>query len=79
MARKCSVKGSNKIMLNEPTMVAAVQLYLDSKFRDGLSPIVKSVTAKVTNGYGATTFAVTIEERVSTPIGDLGVPCETIS
>jgi len=60
------MRGSNEIMLNEATMIAAVQLYLDSKFRDGESPLVTAIKAKqgdYVNGKSDAIFMVTITEQ----------------
>ena len=36
--------GNNKLQLNHACMIEAVQMYLDSKFKDGESPNVKRVS-----------------------------------
>lgn len=40
------MKGTNKINLNKATVIAAVQMYLDSQFAPGKSPVVENIEVK---------------------------------
>ncbi len=59
------MKGSNELKLNEATMIAAVQHYLNSQFSPGKAPLVKSVKAEK-SGYSSETFAVSVQEPETT-------------
>jgi hypothetical protein len=52
--------GNNTLELNEATMVAAVQMYLEYLFKENKAPTVKSVKQTSGNSY-STTFEVVIE------------------
>ena len=56
------MKGSNELQINQATMIEAVQMYLDSQMREGLSPVVIGVKSKPA-GYGADLFTVTLDEK----------------
>jgi len=60
--------GSNALELNEATMIAALQYWLDNKVvnKDESGPIVKSVKASQTSGGNL--FRVDLEERKPHPL-----------
>jgi hypothetical protein len=55
--------GINTLELNEATMVAAVQMYLEYLFKENKAPTVKSVKQASGNSY-STTFEVVVERDV---------------
>lgn len=57
--------GNNKLQLNPATMIEAVQMYLNSKFKEGEAPKVTCVTEKGSAG-GGRHFEIdtTVEEKV---------------
>lgn len=57
------MKGNNSIQINEATLIAAVQMYLDAQFRDGQAPEVTSV--RPSSHDGCAVFTVTVTERDS--------------
>jgi len=62
------MKGSNKLELNEATMIEAIQFWLDSQFISGKSPKVIAIKADSTTGY-TRTFLVETDERPETVPG----------
>lgn len=55
------MKGNNTLQLNEETLIAAVQMYLDSQMVEASRIEVKSVKQTVPTGYTAT-FTVEVGE-----------------
>lgn len=57
--------GNNTLELNQACIVEAVQMWLDSRFKEGLSPQVESVASTNSGvGYSATTvFTVKLGEK----------------
>jgi len=53
-----SMTGNNTLELNQATIVEAVQMYLDSRFKEGCSPKVMKVATKSTNTYNQDTVFV---------------------
>lgn len=57
--------GNNSFTLNEATMKAAVQHYLDTVlFVEGKAPNVEGVTA--TSTYAGASFTISVSDKVST-------------
>lgn len=54
------MKGSNTLTLNQATLIAAVQCYLDTQFAEGKSPKVTAV--KASSSSYEQTFEVTIDD-----------------
>lgn len=52
------MNGKNEMTINHATMIEAVQMYLDSLFRDGKAPRVDSVQGDSTKGSGNYYFRV---------------------
>ena len=46
------MKGNNTITMNEATIIAAVQMYLDAQYREGSGQVVNSVKPVATGRYG---------------------------
>lgn len=57
------MKGSNEMILNQATMIEAVQMWLDSQMMPGKSPQVSTVKANGTSSYEGTQFAVSLTDR----------------
>ncbi len=55
--------GNNKIIVNEATMMVAFQLWLDSKFKDGESPVVTGIRLDQHEG-----FEIMVQERDKPPV-----------
>jgi hypothetical protein len=57
------MKGHNTLQLNEQTIIAAVQLYLESRFAAGKAPKVLSVKKgeRESGGYRSQTETFTVE------------------
>lgn len=59
-------KGSNTIMLNEATMIVAVQEYLEKRTREGCALQVKSVKmSNSSRGNYADCYEVLVDEKPS--------------
>lgn len=58
------MKGSNVLTVNEATLIAAMQMYLDSQFKEGTSPEVLNVQKATGGGYTTQgMFEVSLMER----------------
>lgn len=65
------MKSSNRLLLNRTTMIEAVQVYLDTLFRDGKSPKVQCVDFDGSTINGIDFFKITVEERDTLTVEDL--------
>lgn len=61
------MQGNNTMELNEATMIAALQFWLDSQFRENLAPKVTAVSFSG-NGYTSKTFKVETTDRDSAAV-----------
>lgn len=60
------MKGHNTITMNEATVKAAVQMYLDAQFKEGSAPTVMSIkpVASRQNGYSSSNmFEVEVSDK----------------
>jgi len=58
------MKGNNMLKVNEATVIAALQMYFDSKFKDGEAPQVVSVKKGSGGVYSdADVFDVQLSEK----------------
>lgn len=56
------MRGKNTIHLNQATIIDAVQMYLNSRFKEGHAPVVECVDYDKSNGYNGDTFIVKTTE-----------------
>ncbi len=57
------MKGNNELVLNQATMIEAVQMYLNSQMKDGLAPTVQSVKTGKSGSYGTEdSFSISVTE-----------------
>ncbi len=62
--------GNNEILLNEATLVAAVQMLLDASHKDGCAPTVKSVQWDANfRDAGSSAFRVGLSDQTGKAAG----------